>query len=73
MSLTGWVLCGDPVRGKYHFIAEDGRSLCRKWGAFDNQPREHGNNESPDNCAACRKQVAVVTMRGPKPLPESPR
>jgi hypothetical protein len=59
MSTTGWVLMGSLARGKYHWIGEDGRSLCRKWLAFDSQPREQGNDTSPDNCAECKRRHAA--------------
>lgn len=57
-SETGWVLLGSPSRGKYHWVGEDGRALCGRWFAFDWQPREHGNDDSPDNCAECRRRHA---------------
>ena len=46
---------------KWHYFCEDGnpslRSLCRMWGAFNRTGLEQGNDESPDNCKACRKAL----------------
>ena len=63
MSDTGWVLMGSPARGKFHWVGEDGRSLCLKWMALNSQPREQGNDASPDNCAECKRRL-------PKARPE---
>jgi hypothetical protein len=59
----GWVLCGVPARGKYHWPGPDGRSLCGKWFIFDYQPREQGNDNSPDNCAECRRRREKAAAR----------
>lgn len=58
---AGWVLCGDPLRGKYHWFNEgEARSLCLRWAAFDFQPREQGKDDSPDNCAECKRRLAKL-------------
>lgn len=49
----GW----SPTNGpKWHYFAPDGRSLCGKWG-FNQMAREQGGDDSPDNCAECRKRL----------------
>ncbi len=54
-SLTeGW----SPTRGcKWHYFTTDGRSLCLRWG-FNTAPRDQGNDDSPSNCAECRRRLA---------------
>ena len=42
---------------KYHYFTADGRSLCMKIGFYRGE-REQGNDDSPDNCAECRKRLA---------------
>lgn len=52
MSQEGWTW----VYGsrKWHYFIE-GMSLCRKWALLGNPSLEQGNDDSPDNCTACRK------------------
>lgn len=54
----GW---GNPKpldeRSKWHYFEEDGRSLCGKYGFFTGR-LEEGSDESPDNCAECKRQLA---------------
>lgn len=45
-----------PVSRKWHFFAADGRSLCGKIGFYFG-PKEPGQDDSPDNCAECRKRL----------------
>ena len=43
---------------KWHYF-RDGRSLCGKWGRFGSPDTlEQGKDDSPDNCAVCRKKLA---------------
>ena len=45
---------------KWHYFTVDGRSLCGRW--FARLPAfelEQGNDDSPDNCAACRQRLAT--------------
>lgn len=44
------------VSRKWHYFAEDGRSLCRRFLAL-HRNFEQGNDGSPDNCAACRRKL----------------
>jgi hypothetical protein len=43
---------------KWHYFVE-GRSLCNGFMLFKHPSEgyQHGNNTSPDNCAACRKKL----------------
>ncbi len=50
----GWAIPG--TSNKAHYFV-DTVSLCRKWG-FYTGPLEQGNDDSPDNCAACKKKLA---------------
>jgi len=50
----GW---GFPGRGnKAHYFLANGMSLCNKWG-FYKGPTEQGNDDSSDNCTACKKAL----------------
>lgn len=42
---------------KWHYFVGN-RSLCGRWINYGHK-REQGNNDSPDNCAACRKKLAA--------------
>lgn len=50
----GW---GFPGRSKKAHYFVDSMSLCRKWGFYYGS-LEQGNDDSPDNCAACRRELA---------------
>jgi hypothetical protein len=53
----GW---GPPSQSrKWHYFIS-GRSLCGKFGWFDKDPLDTGNDNSPDNCAACKKKLAKL-------------
>ena len=41
---------------KAHYFKENGMSLCGKWG-FYHGDTEQGNDESSDNCVACKKAL----------------
>ena len=53
---VGW---SHPTNSKkwHYFLEGDGKSLCCKW--FYLGHRESGNDESPDNCADCRKKLTA--------------
>jgi len=57
----GWGFPGDSRKAHY-FV--DGMALCRKWG-FYRGPLEKGNDNSPDNCAACMKELAKRKAKNP--------
>ena len=40
---------------KWHYF-RNGNSLCGKWATFGSE-FEQGNNDSPDNCMACRRKL----------------
>ncbi len=48
----GW---GFPLNSRKAHYFVDSRSLCGKWMFFGNL--EQGNDESPDNCTACKKAL----------------
>ena len=51
----GWVNIIGSTR--WHYIRES-RSLCGRWLYLGNDAfLEQGNNDSPDNCAACRRKL----------------
>ena len=41
---------------KWHYF-RDGRSLCGRWVRFSNNGLEQGMDNSPDNCAECRRRL----------------
>lgn len=41
---------------KAHYFLEDGKSLCGRWGFYLGS-KEQGNDDSPDNCTACKKAL----------------
>jgi hypothetical protein len=54
----GW---GKPARTKkWHYFVGI-RSLCGRW-AYRGE-LEQGNDDSPDNCAACRKKLEKRKLR----------
>ncbi|MFA5559935.1 MAG: hypothetical protein WDA59_10885 [Methanofastidiosum sp.] len=54
MQKEGWTwLSNSP---KWHYF-RNGQSLCGKWGLLGNHELEQGKNNSPDNCAICRKKL----------------
>lgn len=52
-TIEGWV--GLLNTKKWHYFI-NGRSLCRKW-MYLGTLYEQGNDNSPDNCAACKKKL----------------
>ena len=50
----GWAKPGRSK--KWHFFT-DMRSLCMKWALAG--PREQGDDDSPDNCAECKRRLAA--------------
>jgi hypothetical protein len=58
----GW--CYIPNARKWHYIMSTGRSLCGRW-LWSGKGYEQGNNNSVDNCAACRRKlIANIIPRG---------
>ncbi len=55
-SPTGWTNFGGQSR-KWHFVAEDGRSLCGNWLLWKGHELAQGNEDSPDNCAGCQRRL----------------
>ncbi len=55
--IEGWnYLINSP---KWHFFKADGRSLCGRWLTFARDHHASGD-DSPDNCAACKKKVVKL-------------
>lgn len=57
----GWVYI-DGAR-KWQYVGLDGRSLCRRWMYLGRIEPEQGNDDSKDNCAACRKVLLAQRER----------
>jgi len=56
----GW---GFPTRSnKAHYFLKNGMSLCNKYGLYRG-PKEQGNDDSPDNCTACKKALKRLRER----------
>ena len=53
----GWPLSS---RKAHYFV--DGSSLCGRWMFFGSL--EQGNDNSPDNCAPCKKNLKRHRMKG---------
>jgi hypothetical protein len=54
----GW---GFPSRSnKAHYFMANGMSLCNKYGFYHGQ-KEQGNDDSNDNCTACKKALKKLT------------
>ncbi len=47
---------------KWHYFI-GGRSLCRKWMIMTTLGLEQGNDDSNDNCAACRRSLAAMKAK----------
>jgi len=60
MSMEGWGKIG--ASRKWHYF-KDGRSLCRSFGCFAITHLELGNDNSEDNCAACKRKLAAIKKR----------
>lgn len=60
VSTGGWGL----PRGsrKWHYFKEDGMSLCNKFG-FYRGDKKQGNDESNDNCTACKKALRRIKAK----------
>ena len=55
----GWWWPSNSRKAHYLTRSTGGFSLCRKWAAlapFSSLDLEQGNDDSPDNCAACRRR-----------------
>lgn len=54
-----------PVSRKWHYFDTGGFSLCGKIGFYFG-PKEQGKDNSPNNCAECRRRLkkAATTNEG---------
>lgn len=68
-SATGWwnpTPYANRRRAIFHYVAEDGRTLCRKWGYVGLGTLEEGNDEHVDNCAECKKKKLALNAKSAK-------
>jgi len=63
---TGWTNFGGQS-SKWHYIAAEERSLCRKWAIWKTHELQQGNDDSPDNCAACKKRLTALRQKKEAP------
>jgi len=56
----GWA--GSYGSRKWHYFVK-GRSLCRRFGLISKVKLELGNDDSPDNCAACMKKLKARKLK----------
>jgi len=42
---------------KWHYFTKNGRSLCGKWWLRGRPLEEDNDDDSPVNCAACRRAL----------------
>ncbi len=61
-NIEGWTWLVNSK--KWHYFSEQ-RSLCRKFALLrhPSEGYEHGADDSPDNCAACRKKLEQFGRR----------
>ena len=54
----GWLILAGSWSGtkKWHYFV-DGKSLCGKYMTLGQIELEQGNDDSPDNCAECRRRL----------------
>lgn len=55
MTQEGW----SPLDNsrKWHYFV-DRRSLCGSWAIMGKTELKQGDDDSPDNCAACKRKLA---------------
>jgi len=51
----GWTWLWNS-RKRHYFL--DGRSLCGRFLLLGHPELKHSNDDSPDNCTACRRKLA---------------
>ena len=58
-SKTGW-WNPEPFSNKrkhtFHYVADNGITLCKKWGYLGTGDLEEGNDEHSENCKTCSKK-----------------
>lgn len=45
---------------KWHYYTTDGRSLCRKYMKWSMADLDQSGDNSPDNCAECRRKLEAL-------------
>ena len=62
MTDEGWVWFVNSRKAHY---VRDGRSLCGGW-VYLGRSFEQGNDDSPDNCAACKRKLEKMKLKAKK-------
>lgn len=57
----GWGQCHNTP--KWHYFDKEGRSLCKRFMLFGKGHLEQGNDDSPDNCAACQRKLEKLKLK----------
>jgi len=47
---------------KWHYF-KDHRALCGRWMRFSDKDLEQGKDNSPDNCAECRRRLLKLQAK----------
>lgn len=67
-KVTGW---WNPYpfssTSKFHYVADDGRTLCGKWDYMGRGLVEEGDDEHFENCVACKKAKLALNKKATKP------
>ena len=62
----GWgtvLVMGRGMTKKHHYIKENGRSLCGRYGRRTDAGLEDFEDQHTDNCAACKKLTAAYRAK----------
>ena len=51
----------------FHYVGEDGRTLCGKWAFVGDGTVEEGMDDHRDNCAGCKKKKLKMNERKDEP------
>lgn len=62
MSKAGWNWLRNSR--KWHWFAEDGRSLCGRYMLLNNEDCDPEDTKSTDNCSECWKRRERETGKG---------
>jgi len=60
MKNRGWTWLTNST--KWHYFNRDNKSMCGKFMLLRLPELEDGNNDSPDNCKACRKALEQFNL-----------
>ncbi len=67
-SKTGW-WNPTPFRDnpRFHYVTDDGRTLCGKWAYIGMGDVEEGRDGHSENCVACKKKKLALNARAKNP------